>query len=291
MIAWETLAQVLINGLITGGIYGLIALGLSIIFGVMRVINIAHGDFMMLGAYTSYWLFVYSGGLINPFISLIISVPLGFIVGVAIYWILVNRVVEAPELMSLLLMFGVSTFIANMALWAWTAYYRGIPYTLPSISIGSIVIPLCRLLAFILAIAITFGLYVLFTKTYIGKAVRAVSQNRLAASLMGIDVVKIFAFSFGLGAAIAFAAGSLITMSVERAFDPYIGGHYTLLSFCIAVLGGLGSMRGALIGGLIIGLIESFTGGLFIPVSLVPAIYFAIMYLVLLFKPTGLMGR
>jgi len=281
--------QVIVNGLLIGGIYGLMAMGLGIIFGVMKIVNVAHGEFVMLGAYASFWLFFFSASFLNPFFSLPISILVGFLIGLIIYKFVVHRVVKAPELTSLLLMFGIGIFISNTALYVWGSEYRGIPFTLPSLTIAGVTIPLIRLSALILALAITAIFYLLFMKTYIGKAIRAVSQDRNAASLMGINASRISMFSFGLGIALAFAVGSLITMIIP-AVHPYMGAILGPLSFSIAVLGGLGSEKGAMVGGLIIGLTENIAG-MFIQASLAPTIYFIILVVVLLIKPTGLFGR
>ena len=289
IIELSSFIQIIINGLLIGGVYGLMAMGLGIIFGVMKIVNVAHGEFVMLGAYVSFWLFFFSAGFLNPFLSLPISILLGFLTGLIIYKVAVHRVVKAPELTSLLLMFGVGIFISNTALYVWKSEYRGIPFTLPSATIAGVTIPLVRLSALMLALVITAIIYLLFKKTYIGKAIRAVAQNRDAASLMGINASRISMFAFGLGIALAFAVGSLITMIIP-AIHPYMGAALGPLSFSIAVLGGLGSEKGAMAGGLIIGLTENISG-MFIQASLAPAIYFIILVVVLVVKPTGLFGK
>lgn len=289
IIELSSFIQVIINGLLIGGVYGLMAMGLGIIFGVMKIVNVAHGEFVMLGAYASFWLFFFSAGFITPFLSLPISILLGFLVGLIVYKVAVHRVVKAPELTSLLLMFGIGIFISNTALYVWKSEYRGIPFTLPSSTIAGVTIPLVRLSALILTLVITAIIYLLFKKTYIGKAIRAVAQDRDAASLMGINASRISMFAFGLGISLAFAVGSLITMIIP-AIHPYMGAALGPLSFSIAVLGGLGSEKGAMVGGLIIGLTENISG-MFIQASLAPAIYFIILVVVLLVKPTGLFGK
>jgi len=289
-IIWlSSFIQVIVNGLLIGGVYGLMAMGLGIIFGVMKIVNVAHGEFVMLGAYASFWLFFFSSGFINPFLSLPISILIGFLIGLIVYKFVVQRTIRAPELTSLLLMFGIGIFAANSALYFWKSEYRGIPFTLPSLSLGIVTFPLVRVSALVLALIITSLFYLLFTKSYIGKAIRAVAQDRNAAALMGINPTHISMLAFGLGIGLAFGVGSLITMIIP-AIHPYMGASLGPLSFCIAVLGGLGSEKGAFIGGLIIGLIENMSG-LFIEASLAPAIYFIILVVVLLVKPSGLFGR
>lgn len=290
MAGASAILEAIIHGLLLGGLYGMLTLGLSLIFGVLGIINLAHGSFIMLGAYTAYWMFVLAG--FNPLLSLIVAFPLGFIMGMAMYRFIVSRVIDAPHLTWILLFFGIMTFIDHTALLAWGSEYRGIPFSLPTLEAGGIHVPLSYIVGFVSAMVMTAGLYVLLYKTRIGKAIRAVSQDREAAALMGIDVNKILAIAFALGTAITMAGGCILVV-VSPTIYIGMGAHWMDLAFCIAVLGGLGSPTGALIGGFIFGIIEtlSIRLGLLPEAVLAPALAFVILILVLLIRPEGIMGR
>lgn len=290
VIGATEILETIICGLLLGGLYGVIVMGLNIIFGVLGVVNVAHGEFLMLGAYTAFWMFILTAGLFNPLLSLIAALPLGFILGMVLYRFAVVRVVGAPELTTLLLFFGFSTFVANTVLYVWGSEYRGIPYSLPRLYLGEITIPMSYVVGFLSAVTITIALHVLFVKTYIGKAIRAVAQDREAAVLMGIDVDRIMMVAFGIGIALAFGSGCILVI-VSPTIHAGMGGYWTLLSFCIAVLGGLGSEKGSLVAGFIIGIIETVVIRWVIPAILAPAIAFVILVLTLLIKPTGLFGK
>ena len=280
--------QAIVMGILLGGIYGMISIGLTLIFGVMEVINVAHGAFLMLGAYMSYWTFLFLG--VNPFISLPLSFLLSFIIGAGVYLLFIRRVIGAPPLMSLLLTYGLSVFILNSALLAWGPTYRGILWAPPPIVIGEVHVPTGRLGACIVALASSALLHIFLYKTHIGKSIRAVAQDRQAAALMGVDVDRIFITAFAIGIAIVGMAGSLITVGTEPSIQPYMGEWYTLRAFTIVVLGGLGSPTGALVGGFIIGLIETLIAYFIHPV-LSPAISFIILVLTLLIRPSGILGE
>ncbi|MFQ5711527.1 MAG: branched-chain amino acid ABC transporter permease [Candidatus Geothermarchaeales archaeon] len=280
------LVQTIVNGILLGGFYGLAAVGLNLIWGVMNVVNLAHGEFLMLGAFTSFWVFTYLG--INPFYSLVFSIPLGFAIGIIVFKFFIRRLIEAPQLMSLLTTFGISIFILKAAELAWTSDLRGIPVYYPTFDLGGIVAPGGRLGAFIAASAFSIFLYILLMKTHTGRAIRAVIQDREAAILQGIDATYISFITFGLGIALTTAAGSLITASYAAIF-PEIGSIFLLKTFAIVVLGGLRSPFSALLGGLILGLSESIAQ-LFISASLSEAIAFIMLVIILLFKPSGIFG-
>ncbi len=283
------LLYTLVQGLLLGGIYALVALGLNLIFGVMGIINIAHGTFLMLGAYTSFWAFTLSSQFINPILSIPFSLVIGFFVGIIVYQLLVKYIVKASELMSLLMMYGVSILIVNMAQAVWTPKYRGISYSLRPVHIGAFTIPATYLIAGLFALALVSCLYIFLGRTYLGRAVRAISQNRDAASLMGVNVNLTSMIVFGLGVSIAFVSGSIITL-VSPAIYPHMGGFWTLLSFCVAVLGGLGNERGALFGGIIMGIITTFATRYILSATLAPMLAFLVLIFILLYKPTGLFG-
>ncbi|NIN67451.1 MAG: branched-chain amino acid ABC transporter permease [Anaerolineae bacterium] len=281
------LLQTVLNGVLQGGLYGLIALGLSLIWGVMRVVNIAHGEFLMLGAFITYFLFAPFG--LNPFLSALISGPTFFFVGLVVYRFLVRRTVGAPELISLLLTFGISIFILNAAILAWTADIRAVGYTLPSVQFSGLIVPLSRLYAFIAAVLLTLSFFVFLAKTYLGKAIKALTQNREAAHLVGINTERVSMIAFGLGLAFAATAGSINTVA-NPALTPMIGSVYVLKAFAIVVLGGVGRPFGALAGGFLLALAESF-GTVYWHAEASVVVAFLVLLITLYLKPSGLLGR
>src|SRR2546428_436129 len=207
IITPSMLLQGIVSGLLAGGLYAMVALGMALIFGVMRVINVAHGTLLMLGAYTTYWLFALYG--LNPFVSLLISFPVIFLVGAVLQRLFVSRVVGAPELSSLLLTFGISIFLSNMAMLAWTSDYRSVEFLTGSFLLGPIALSKPRLVVFCFALAITWLAFIFLTLTKTGKAIRATSQHRELAQVCGIDVRKIDLITFGLAAGLAGGGGRL----------------------------------------------------------------------------------
>lgn len=280
------LLQVAIGGVLLGGVYALLACGLNLIFGVMRVINVAHGELMMLGSYATFWLFFFLG--FNPLLSLLFSIPLMFLLGIAIQKFFISRVVKAPELMSLLVTFGMSMFILSLALYFWSADFRSVPYFTGSITLGSFAFSRPRITAFGVAVVITLATYFFLKKTTLGKAVRATSQSSEVAAICGVDIERIRLLTFGLGSALAAAAGSLLV--VIYAVNPATGQTFILKAFAIIVLGGMGSFLGAFIGALILGLAEAFTS-FFFTAQLSEAVAYLLLILVLLFMPSGLLGE
>lgn len=291
MITLNGVIQAVINGLLIGGIYGLAALGLSLIWGVMKVVNLAHGVFIMLGAYISYWMFTLFG--LHPFLSMLIALPLGLVIGVLLYRFLIDRIIAAAatefemELMNLLFTFALSMIIYGAALNVWGSDLRGIPMMLPTLSIGRFVIPTSRLAAFGAAAVLGGLLYQFLKRTYIGKAIRSVTQSRNASMLSGINPVQIFGISFSIGLAYAMMAGVII--SITTPISPLLGIYYLLKSFTVVVLGGLGNPIGTFVAGLILGLAESATT-LFASFALSPAVAFILLILILIIRPTGIFG-
>ena len=274
----------MINGILLGLVYGLAAIGLNLIWGVMRVINLSHGAFIALGMFTAYLLFTYG---VNPYLGVPFILLLGLILGILVYFVALHRIIDAPELSTLLSTFSVSLFIIGIGTFVWTTTPYAIDVSLGSITFGNLTILGTRIATGLISIALTILLYVFLYKTKLGKAVRAVSMNRTAAELMGINTTKILALSFGIGAALAMTAGGLIATIFP--FTILSGSVYELKSFVICVLGGLGNPFGALIGGLILGIIEN-VATLQIQSGLIPFIEFTILVVVLLLKPTGILG-
>jgi len=279
--------QSVVSGLLMGGVYSLAAIGLTLIFGVMKIINFAHGALMMLGMYVSYWVFTLLG--IDPYLSIFISMPCLFVIGAILQRFLIDMIIDAPEQNQLLLTLGIALVLENLALILWSPDTRtlDVSYVVKTLSLGSVRISLSRLLAFLFALILSGCLYALLQKTDLGKAIRAISTEREGGELRGMNVKKLYYISFGLGAACVGGAGSIITPFFY--ISPHVGGAFLITSFVVVMLGGMGSFGGALIGGLIIGLAESI-GAIFMPGSTKLVITFIIFIIVLLFRPTGILG-
>jgi len=284
-ITGTMLLQGIVSGLLSGGVYAMIALGMALIFGVMRVINVAHGTLLMLGGFTTYWLFALYG--LNPFFSLLISFPLLFLVGLLLQRFFVSRVVGAPELSSLILTFGLSIFITNMAVMSWTSDYRSVEFLTGSFLLGPIAISKPRLVTFGFALLITVAAFLFLNNTKIGKAIRATSQHRELAQVCGINVRRIDMITFGLASGLAGAGGSLI--SIMFSVFPEMGRGYVFKSFLVIVLGGAGNYPGAFLGGLILGIVEALTS-LLLSAQLSEVTAYVLLVVLLLLRPTGLLG-
>ncbi len=280
--------QLIINGLLLGGMYALISIGLTLIFGVLEIVNFAHGEFLMLAMYGSFWLFQLYG--VDPYVSLLIILPLFFLVGVVVQKIAIEPILNAPPLNQIFMTVGLSMVLQNAALFIWTADYRTVKtsYSALTLKTSGLMISFPRLVAFFLAMGLIAALLIFLKKTYIGKAIRALAQERKAAMLMGINVYRTYQIAFGIGIACVGAAGAML-MPVYFVF-PSVGSLFVLIAFVVVVLGGYNSLTGSLVGGLLIGVVEAFSG-FYISPHLKEAIYFVIFILILLFRPTGLFGR
>ena len=283
----ETLVQSVVSGVLTGSLYAMIGVGLTVVFGVMRIINLAHGDLVMLGMFGAFW--AHTLLRIDPFVSIVLWVPVMFLAGMLIYRFLLKPIIPGGELNTLLYTAGLSLLIANVALFAWTGDYRTIKlrYALTPLRPFGIAVPIPLAIAFLLAIVITVCLYLFLARTDPGRAIRATSQNPEAAALMGIDVDRISMLTFGLGSALAGAAGVLLAPSLY--LYPTVGELLVAKCFVIVVLGGLGSVSGAIAGGILLGLVESL-GAVYVSVGYKDTIGFVIFLLVLLLRPSGLFG-
>lgn len=275
----------LTDGLLLGFVYGLAAMGLTLIWGVMTVINLGHGPVMALGMFGTYLLFLKGGW--NPYLALLAVAVLGLVFGFLMYGVAVHRVLNAPHLSTLLATFAVNMILIGVGTAVFTTSPHNIDFPLGSLEVGPITVPATRLVAALGAVLFTAALYLFLYFTRPGKAIRAVANNRMASELMGIPSAWILALSFGIGTMLAAVAGGLI--STFFPFTILSGGPYELKSFVICVLGGLGNPLGALIGGLLLGGLEGLIPT-FMPVSWVPVVEFGLFVLVLLFKPTGLLG-
>jgi branched-chain amino acid transport system permease protein len=287
MLNADILFPSVLNGLTTGAVYALIALGLTLIYGVLHIINFAHGASLMLALYAVYMLKEKLG--VDPYLALIVVVPGMFALGYALQRVIINRASHGKDENILLITLGLAIVMENLALLLFKSDTRTIEtaYTLTTVPIGPAMIALPKLIAFGGALLMAALLFVVIKKTDLGRAIRAVSKEKQGARLMGIDVEHVYAMSFGIGLACLGAAACFLLPSYY--VNPQVGGGFVLVAFTIVVLGGMGSFVGALVGGLVIGVVESL-GGLYLGESLGQVGIFAIFIGVLLFRPQGLFG-
>ncbi|MEO6269323.1 MAG: branched-chain amino acid ABC transporter permease [Lautropia sp.] len=285
------LIQGLLNGLILGAIYGLIGLGLNIVYGVLRVVNFAHGEFLVIGAYFAWVLLQYLG--INPLLALPISFVVFFGVGYLLYFLLVPRMSKSddPETSSLLLMFGVSIALSATLLLVFEADSRTLEFAIEPVffSFGQIILPTIRLVALLISVLLVSALAYFLYRTQVGKALRAIIMNKDAVSIVGINAERLSGVAFGLGIALAAATGVIVAL-VFPAFSPFMGNDYTLIGFVVIVLGGLGHPIGALIGALLYGVTEQVAAVYFNP-SIATILGFSLMIAMIFIRPSGLLGR
>jgi branched-chain amino acid transport system permease protein len=281
-------AQVLINALVLGCLYACIAIGFSLVWGVLNVINLIHGSFIVLGSYLAWGL--YQLLAIPPWYALPIAAPLFFVFGYLLQRLLLNRVISAPVLVTLTLTFGLDLILNNAMIYFFKADYRKLSLTPPmgSISLFDVVVPVDRLMATLAALALTGVLYLVLRRLRVGRAIVAVRLDRDAAVLMGVDVKSIYAIAFGLGAALAGCAGVL--MALIFPISPLTSSDYLGKAFVVCVLGGLGSVSGALAGGLLLALVEG-AGAVFIGPAHATTLSFALLIAFLIARPQGLLGR
>lgn len=275
----------LADGLLLGFVYGVAAMGLSLIWGVMRVINLSHGSLIALGMFGIYLAFENLG--MNPYLTLLLIAVAALALGIVIYGIAVHRVINAPYLSTLLATFSVNMIIVGLGTATFTTSPRNVDFSLGSASLGPITVTWTRVLAALASVLVTGLLYFLLYRTKPGKAIRAVANNRAAAELMGIPSSRVLAFSFGLGTMLAAISGGLIATFFP--FTILAGASYQVKGFVICVLGGLGNPLGALIGGLLLGAMEGLIPA-FMETSWVPVLEFALFVLILLVRPAGLLG-
>jgi len=288
MLEFDILAPVVLNGLTTGAVYALIALGLTLIYGVLHIINFAHGSLLMIAMYGVYFLNTMLG--LDPYVALAIVPPVLFVLGYALQRGVIGQASHGKDENVLLVTLGIAIVLDNLALYFWRADTRTIdtPYSFSTIDLGLADISVPKVVAFVAALIVFALLWLLMARTDLGKAIRAVAKERHGARLVGIDVDHIFAMSFGIGTACVGAAACLLLPSFY--VTPGVGQVFVLIAFTVVVLGGMGSFAGALLGGLIIGVTES-VGGLFLGESLGQLGIFVIFIAVLLLRPTGLLGH
>jgi len=286
------LLQNAIFGLLIGGIYGLGAVGLSLVFGVLRMLNVSHGELIMLGGYASFWLFTL--WRVDPFLSMLVAGPALFLIGGLLYRILFRHFIHFPEDQkiknSILIGFGLALVLQTLAILAWGADERAVTpvYAGRVIPLGPVVIPLSRMGALLVAFLVLGGLHLFLTRTRRGTAIRATSQDEMAAALMGIPVNTVFLTAFALGSALAGVAGALL--SVSDAISPAIGLSWTLKALIVIVLGGMGNIFGTFVAGLFLGVAESVSGFLFGNVYR-EVVGLVLFLLVLSLRPQGLFAR
>lgn len=284
----DLLAQILVNGILLGGLYAVMALGLALVWGVLNIVNLAHGAFIMLGGYLSWYLF--TDAHIDPFLGLPITAVVMFFVGYALQRGLLNLIVRAPMFNTLLITFGIEVVLTYLAQLAFSADFRTInpSYAGSSWQIGPVTLPVARSAAFVVAIVLTVGMWMFLLHSRLGRAIRATAQNLVAARLYGVEPRHLYAMTFGLGIALAGAAGGLY--GTVSQINPYIGASLTAKSFAIAIIGGLDNPLGVIVGGLFLGVIESLTT-LYIGPTFADVASFGILVLVLIVRPSGLLGR
>lgn len=284
----DLLLQVLVNGILQGGLYAIVALGLALVWGVLNIVNLSHGAFIMLGAYISWYSFQWLH--LDPFLGLPLTAVLMFIVGYAIQRGILNLIVRSPMFNTLLITFGLEVVITYLAQLAFSADFRTInpSYSGHNITMLGVTIPLVRLAACAMAIVLTLAMWYFLLHTRLGRAIRATAQNLSAARLYGVEPRHLYAVTFGLGLALAGAAGGLY--GTVSQINPYIGATLTAKSFAIAIIGGLDTPLGVIAGGLILGLIEALTA-LYIGPTFADVASFGVLVLVLIVRPTGLLGR
>lgn len=285
----EQFLQALINGLMLGGFYAAMMLGFSVIWGVMGIINLAHGEFLMLGAYITWILNKQFGW--EPFLTLIVVMPAMFLFGYLLQRLLINRVVERPHLISLLVTFGISITLSNAVKLIYTANPRITNTALQGFwKIGNVTLPVTKTCIFIAALIILLGLHLFLQKTRMGKSIRAAAQNKEAARMVGIEIRKVYALTFGICVALTGAAGTLL--SPTQAIFPFMGGPFTLKAFAITAMSGLGNIPGGLLGGIVLGMVETFIAT-YVPsvgTNLGVVSSFVLLVLVLILRPQGLFG-
>lgn len=291
---FEQLIGNLIQGLVLGAVYGMATMGLSLIFGVLKVVNVGHGAFIMVGAFITLWLFNALG--INP----ILAIPFAFIIGMGIgfifYYSTMQRLIKAPELATLLATFAMGMLLEELVKLVFGSEFRGYNWVVGKISLGVTVLPMTKIYACIGSALIAVLLYIWFQKTRAGTAMRSVVEDSEGAKVCGVNVGWVYALSFALGIGLTVSSGVLLTMFIPVGINPYMGGSYTLKAFVIAVLGGLASPYGAFFGGLVFGLIENGSYTLFAllpgvePFALTRFLSFVILLLILLIRPTGLLS-
>lgn len=284
----DAFLQLALSGLFIGGLYALISAGLTLVFGVLRVVNFAHGEYLTISMYLTYFFSTRMG--VDPFVAGLMVVPILFACGLITERILIRPTLEAPHVVQVFVTFALSLFLQNLLLVMFTSDYRSLrtSYATTTFALGPVQVSWLRLVVFVAALAMAAGLAAFLRYSYLGKAIRATAQDRRSARLVGINVDRVYAITFAIGCALVGAAGVLLAPLFP--VNPYSGADMILVSFVIVVLGGMGSIAGACLGGLLIGVVESFSG-YYLGGEMKQIIYFIFFMLLLAVRPVGLFGR
>ncbi len=284
----EALAQLLVTSLLLAGVYALVSVGLTLIFGVMRLVNFAHGEYLMLGMYLAFWSF--SLWRLDPYLAVLTATPVFLLVGLATYYLVVRPVVPRPHTVQIFTTVGLSILLQNLALFLWTGDFRFLrtDYTNIVYKLDGVAVNFPQLAAFGVSVAATLGLFAFLKWSWWGMALRATAQDRQAAVLMGINVDRAYGLAFAVGIGLAGLAGALI--APLYAVYPTAGLQFVLVAYVVVVLGGLGSLIGAFIGSLVIALLD-VVGAFLVGIAWKEALYFVAFLLVLLVRPAGLFGQ
>lgn len=279
--------QLMVGAILLGGVYALVTMGLALIFGVMRILNIAHGEFIIFGAYATYWVSKLLG--LDPFISIALAIPASAVLGFLVNTLMIRGLTksfDAPIVSS----FGLLLIMQASMLIAWTGDPRSLvtPFTAESIAVGPLLVPVIRLIAFTLSVSVLTALYLFLTRTFVGRAIRAIAQDSETAATLGIPVRRLQSFTFILSTCLAGLSGGLIAMLLS--FQPTFGPEFLLKSFVVLALSGVGNIPGVIAGGLILGIGESY-GSFFLGSGLRNVVAYALLIVLLLFRPRGLFGE
>jgi branched-chain amino acid transport system permease protein len=282
------MAQLIVSGILLGGVYALIALGLTLVFGVMRVVNFAHGDILMIAMYLAFWGKEWLH--IDPYVSAVLLAALFFVLCMTVLRPFILRLTRISHLAQTFSLLGVSIALQNLALMLWSADFRFVTtsYSSTVLHVGTVGLPLARLVAFVVALLVALAVHLFISRTTLGRAIRATAQDPRVAALMGVDVNYVYAFTFALSVALAALAGGIM-IPVFYVY-PTVGFEMGIIGFVVIVLGGLGSVPGAVLAGLLIGVVETFSG-FWIAENLKQLVYFAVFIAILVSRPSGLFGQ
>jgi branched-chain amino acid transport system permease protein len=283
----DQLLQQLVNGVLIGLVYSLLAIGLTLVWGVMNVLNFAHGDFLMIGMFLSYWLYVMAG--VDPLLSIPVNAVALFLLGMFVYRFIISKVMHGPGLAQLVVTFGVSIFISNFAALIWTPNFRSVEQTLLSgtWNLDGVMLSIPKFVSSIGSVVTSALVFCFLRYTRTGKAILAVEMDREAATIMGINTERINSLSFAIGSALVGVAGALL--ATHYYIYPFVGGTFGLICFCIVALGGFGSIEGAFIAGILVGVVQTLGGYIFDPAYKLAIVF--VMYLVTVWiRPQGLRG-
>jgi branched-chain amino acid transport system permease protein len=290
----QQLAGNLVNGLVLGAVYGMATMGLSLIFGVLKIVNVGHGAFIMVGAFITLWLFTALG--VTPVFAIPVALIIGMGLGLLLFYTVLRRLVKAPELASLLATFAIGMVLEEVIKISFGTEFRGYNWETGKLTLPMTVLPMSKIYAFMGSVVMAILLYFWFSKTRAGTAVRSVVEDSDGAQVCGVNVEWVYALSFAIGIGLTVLSGVLLTMFIPVGINPYMGGPYTLKAFVVAVLGGLASPYGAFFAGLVFGFIENGSYTVFAlfpgvePFAMTRFISFVMLLLILLIKPTGLLA-